>query len=145
MNFTIPHSQAVALTALLLAATGCANVSPRAEVRVEAVSRGAIRPVNIRVERTRDGAIVRGSVQAGPGYRSWQRHHLVIEVLQSDERVIYCGATTFSPQPIPRIVRSRGRAHFSAPLPQFPPPCSTVRVTPRSGPLPTSTTSFPSP
>ncbi len=123
-------------TALVLATGGCTTAPTDARLRIEAVSRGAIRPVNIRVERSGDGATVRGSVIVGPGYRSWQRHHLVIEVVSPDQNTAFTRAVTFTPQPIPRIVRSRGRAHFSLVLPVFPKPGSIVRITPRSGPLP---------
>lgn len=131
-----------ALLAALVLATGGCTTAPTGtnNVRVEAVSRGAIRPVNIRVERSGDGTTVRGSVIAGPGYRSWQRHHLVVEIVSPDQSTAFSRAVTFTPQPIPRIVRSRGRAHFSLVLPEFPKPGSTVRITPRSGPLPSPST-----
>lgn len=141
MNIPTGYSWAMVLGAMVLAATGCTTSAPTSGIRVEAVSRGAVRAVNIRVERTSDGAVVRGSVYAGPGYRSWQRHYLTIEVLQPDQRVVFRTTTTFAPDPIPRIVRSRGRSHFTATLPSLPPPGSTVRVTPRSGPQPKSPTS----
>lgn len=142
MTCTIHHPWTAALSALLFAVTGCTSVSVRPAIQIEAISRGAIRPVNIRIERVGDSAVLRGSVYAGPGYRSWQRHHLLIEVLQPDEHIVYRSTATFSPQPLPRIVRSRGRAHFSAALPQFPPTGSIVRITPRSGPLPNPPTSL---
>ena len=124
------------LAVMVLSTGGCITAPSNAHLRIEAVSRGAIRPVNIRVERAGEGATVRGSVIAGPGYRSWQRHHLVIEIVSPDQGTAFSRAVTFTPQPIPRIVRSRGRAHFSIVLPVFPKPGSVVRITPRSGPLP---------
>jgi len=125
-------------TALVLSTGGCITAPSNTHLRIETVSRGAIRPVNIHVERAADGAKVRGSVVAGPGYRSWQRHHLVVEIVSPDQSTAFSRAVTFTPQPIPRIVRSRGRAHFSIVLPAFPKPGSIVRITPRSGPLPSS-------
>lgn len=141
MNLPTSHPWATVLSAMVLAAAGCTTSAPTPGIRIEALSRGAVRAVNIRVERTRDGAVVRGSVYAGPGYRSWQRHYLTIEVLQPDQHVAFRTTTTFAPDPIPRIVRSRGRSHFTATLPELPPPGSTVRITPRSGPQPKSSTS----
>jgi hypothetical protein len=124
------------ITVIAIAAAGCAIPVKDSLLRIEAVSRGAIRPVNIRVETFGDGAVVRGSVIAGPGYRSWQRSHLVIEIVSPDHNTAFSRAVAFTPQPIPRIVRSRGRSHFSLVLPAFPKPGSLVRITPHSGPLP---------
>ena len=124
------------LAALVLVSGGCETVPSQNSLRIEASSRGAIRPVNIRVESFGDGAVVRGSVIAGPGYRSWQRSHLVIEIVSPDHNTAFSRAVAFTPQPIPRIVRSRGRSHFSLVLPMVPKPGSLVRITPHSGPLP---------
>lgn len=125
--------------AFLVLAAGCVSAPRTLDVRVEVRPHGAVRPVNIRVERVGETAVVRGSVYAGPGYRQWQPYHLMIEVLTPDQRSVFSQPVAFRPQPIPRRARGRAYSHFSIELPVVPPPGSLLRVMPTSGSLPIPT------
>lgn len=133
-----PPRRLLAMAFLVLAA-GCVSVPRTLDVRIEVKPQGAIRPVNIRVERVGETAVVRGSVYAGPGYRPWQPSHLLIEILTPDQRSVFTQPVAFRPQPIPRRARGRAYSHFSIELPVVPPPGSLLRVMPTSGPMPTPT------
>lgn len=133
--------QRLLAVAILTLGAGCVSLPQSLDVRVEVGPNAAVRPVNVRMAREGQAAVVRGAVYAGPGYRRWQHYHLVIEVRTPDQRTVLSQSVAFRPEPIPRRVRGRAYSHFSVELPLIPPPGSLLRVMPAIGPVPTSTSS----
>ena len=126
----------MAATIILLAATPCFATQHVPQLHITRAKILHIEPVRVHVDAEASGAVVRGDVYRGPGYELWQKNHLLVEVIEPSGHTNLSQTIPFSPEPIPRVGRASGRAHFSLALKETPAPGSTVRITPQEGECP---------
>ena len=110
---------------MLLAGTAKPDVAP-----IEKISHGNGAIVSARAVEDRGAISVRGSVRkTGIGWVTTENSHVDVIVLNSQGKIVWGIATTYSPSEIPYTKRGvEGRSHFSVRLSRPLPPGATIQV-----------------